>query len=283
MGDFQYISAMHRPVLIFDLDDTLLIQEETNKQLILAMAAENGLEPVVFHRQFHEVYRNHFNSFPFIHYCRQVGISAGEGLWGDFGGADEGHAQLRQLIPQFRREAWTLALRSMGVIPTQADIKAGRLVLESVAEYWSSEFIRRRKAMQALFPGTKELIYSLKEKYFLAILTNGATELQWFKVDSTGLRSAFDTIIVSGDYGVGKPNKAIFDILIKSFKDRADKFLMIGNSLSSDIQGAVNAGLPCVWVDRDEEKPRASLTPTAVIRDLAELPALLKTLPGFDI
>jgi putative hydrolase of the HAD superfamily len=129
-----------------------------------------------------------------------------------------------------------------------------------------------RKARQEFFPGTRMILEQLKEKYFLGMLTNGASDLQWFKIHNSGIEDLFDTITVSGDHGVGKPQKEIFAIAQEKFSGTPTKVIMIGNSLSSDIQGAINAGTP-LYLDRPEGRvsPRPELQPTAVIERLSEL------------
>ena len=55
----------------------------------------------------------------------------------------------------------------------------------------------------------------------------------------------------------------------------AGGFVMIGNSLTSDIRGARNAGIPCVWYEQGDEPKDVPVKPDAVIRSLADLPRAL--------
>jgi len=119
--------------------------------------------------------------------------------------------------------------------------------------------------------------FRLKKDYDLAILTNGAPELQWSKIHKSGVEDLFDSVTVSGDYSIGKPRKEIFEVVMAKHPGAAG-FVMIGNSLTSDIRGARNAGLPCVWFEQGDEPKDVAVKPDAVIRSLSELPDALASL-----
>jgi FMN phosphatase YigB (HAD superfamily) len=101
--------------------------------------------------------------------------------------------------------------------------------------------------------------------------------LQWSKVHGCGLEDLFDSVTVSGDSSIGKPRKEIFDVVFAKHPE-AKRFVMIGNSLRSDIQGARNAGIPCVWYQQGDEPLNIPVTADATIRNLSELPSALKRL-----
>jgi hypothetical protein len=105
------------------------------------------------------------------------------------------------------------------------------------------------------------ILEQLKEKYFLGMLTNGASDLQWFKIHNSGIEDLFDTITVSGDHGVGKPQKEIFAIAQEKFSGTATKVIMIGNSLSSDIQGPSTPDSPASGSTRRKNLPGRSSSP----------------------
>jgi len=119
------------------------------------------------------------------------------------------------------------------------------------------------------------VLAQLKQDFSLAILTNGAPELQWSKVHRSGLEELFDSVTVSGDYGIGKPKKEIFEVVFSKHPE-AQGFVMIGNSLTSDIRGARNAGIPCIWYEQGDEPKDVPVKADAVIRSLADLPRALE-------
>jgi len=75
---------------------------------------------------------------------------------------------------------------------------------------------------------------------------------------------------------VAKPNPAIFDIALTGMgcPDK-DSVLMIGDSLSSDIQGGVNAGMDTCWFNPTSRANETDIVPTYEINHLSDLLALL--------
>lgn len=84
--------------------------------------------------------------------------------------------------------------------------------------------------------------------YRMYALTNGLERTQNSRLDGSGIRSYFDAIYISEQTGSQKPQKAFFDyVFTHSPEIRPSEALMIGDSLSSDIQGAINSQLDSCW------------------------------------
>ena len=79
------------------------------------------------------------------------------------------------------------------------------------------------------------------------IASNGATINAKGRIASTGLDRYIDDLFISEDMGVTKPDAAFFDLCLKRIGEPASSCIMIGDSLSSDMLGARNAGLDSVW------------------------------------
>jgi putative hydrolase of the HAD superfamily len=253
-----------RPVLIFDLDDTLILQDQMTVETVRYCTAFLGLDPEIFWKTFQKTSYAAFEALPSADYCRMVGISCQEGLWGDFGGAHPALNQLRQHLAEYRFQAWFQALDEHGFHDP------------ALARSISADFAALRGRRYYAFPDARAVLTLLKPKYDLAILTNGAPELQWSKVHASGLEDLFQSVTVSGDHSIGKPRKEIFDIVMAKHPDAAG-FIMVGNSLTSDIRGARNAGIPCVWYEQGDEPKDVPVKPDAVIHSLSELPQALQT------
>lgn len=254
-----------KPVLIFDLDDTLILQDRMTRQTVEYCTAFLGLPEGRFWEVFKQTSQKAFEELPTYSFCKNLGISAQEGLWGDFGGPLPELGLLRAKIKDYRFTAWHKALKTCG-FPDQ-----------ELALSISQDFASLRGRRYYPFPEAKEVLAALKPHYTLAILTNGAPELQWSKVHNCGLEDFFDSVTVSGDYAIGKPRAEIFQVVFEKHPGHK-KFLMIGNSLTSDIQGARNAGIPCVHLLQGDEPQNQSVQADATIRSLRELDPLLKTL-----
>lgn len=127
-------------------------------------------------------------------------------------------------------------------------------------------------------PGAEETVDALSKNYRLFLASNGTASVQKGRMTSANLYRFFETVFVSQEIGHNKPSKAYFDACFASIPDfDPAKALIVGDSLSSDIQGGINAGIKTVWVNPDH-KPCGSIKPDYEIEALYQLPALLETL-----
>lgn len=97
--------------------------------------------------------------------------------------------------------------------------------------------------------GAKEILEKLKAKgYKLYAATNGFSFTQYNRIKGSGLAPYFDKVFISEDAGHQKPEKEYFDYIVENIpeKDRR-RMLVIGDSQSSDILGAYNAGIDSCW------------------------------------
>ena len=90
----------------------------------------------------------------------------------------------------------------------------------------------------------------------LGIITNGPSEHQWSKIKALGIESwiSRENIIVSGDYGINKPDVRIFEIMQEKLQLPNDSLYYIGDSIENDIVGANNAGWKSIWINRYKQK-----------------------------
>ena len=98
------------------------------------------------------------------------------------------------------------------------------------------------------YAGAATLMRCLSAHYECDIITNGNASSQPGRLKNSGLAPYYNTIFVSETVGVGKPDRRYFQYVFQQIPDfDPDKALVIGDSLSSDIQGAVNAGIDSLW------------------------------------
>ncbi len=144
-----------------------------------------------------------------------------------------------------------------------------------LAHRLSDVYIALRTESLVLIDGVVPLLKDLREKYTLGLLTNGPSDMQWEKIKLLGLEGYFDTIIVSGDVGIHKPDPRLFARLLQVVNAPADKALYVGNSYEMDIIGANDAGMFSVWVNPDgEEEPQERIADD-IITDVTELRGIL--------
>lgn len=127
--------------------------------------------------------------------------------------------------------------------------------------------------------GAKTLLEAVKQEgYQLVVGTNGKTKTQYNRLALTGFDDYFDKVVISQEIGYVKPSLSFFDHIFRLFPqyDKSD-FLMIGDTLTSDIQGANQAGIDSVWLDHGTQFDKSSQEhkPTYRVKDLAQIKVLL--------
>lgn len=132
--------------------------------------------------------------------------------------------------------------------------------------YWSPRIVR-------LVPGTMELLEYLKPKYHLHLITNGFEEVQDTKLTLSGMKPYFETLTVSEEVGVKKPNPEIFQYALRKAHATAEESLMIGDEMDVDIDGARAAGIDTVLFNPRREKIEG--TRTFEVRNLLEIKQIL--------
>lgn len=257
--------------LLFDLDDTLAVDEAVSHETFAHVAAEAssrfGVDPAKFASDAMAVSRELWGRGECRPFCRSIGISAFECLWGGFTGDTPELTALRNWATAYRVEVFAKALSLQG-----KDVGA------DAAGFLSAEFQATRRSRQRLLAGARELMLELSQTHSLALLTNGAPDLQREKIAASGLESFFKAIAVSGEHGIGKPNPDIFHRLLSELGVVPGEALMVGNSLERDIAGARNAGIRSIWIRVPGSEEHADVTPDHTITSLGEIPQILRDL-----
>ena len=127
-------------------------------------------------------------------------------------------------------------------------------------------------------PGAEEAVDALSKKYRLFLASNGTASVQKGRMTSANLYRFFETVFVSQEIGHNKPSREYFEACFATIPgfDR-EKAMIVGDSLSSDIRGGINAGIKTVWVNPDH-KDSGDIRPDYEIEYLYHLEALLEGL-----
>ncbi|WP_379132213.1 YjjG family noncanonical pyrimidine nucleotidase [Paenibacillus sp. sgz500958] len=146
--------------------------------------------------------------------------------------------------------------------------------LELEPEVFSEAYLKYLGEGSFLIPGAVELCGEL-DGLRLAIITNGIREVQTSRIQGSLLCNTFEQVIISEEAGCQKPEKGIFDYAFNKLglTDK-DKVLIVGDSLTSDIQGGINYGIDTCWYNPRGAVNASNLQPTYEIRDLSELLAI---------
>ena len=128
-------------------------------------------------------------------------------------------------------------------------------------------------------PGAEEAVDYLSRHYRLFLTSNGTASVQKGRMTSANLYRFFEKVFVSQEIGHNKPSKAYFDGCIAQIPGfDPEKTMIVGDSLSSDIKGGINAGIHTCWVNPSHAPGREDIRPEYEIEHLHQLPALLESL-----
>ena len=144
-----------------------------------------------------------------------------------------------------------------------------------LAEQLSEDFLNMTTARFSLLEGAEELVRYLAKKYPLTVVTNGFVEVQYEKFDKSGLRDCFSHIVLSEEVGCQKPNPRIFEEALRMNGLQAEDVVMIGDSWSSDIQGAINAGIDQIWIRKSKDPLPEGQSATYLVQSLSEVMEIL--------
>ncbi len=151
------------------------------------------------------------------------------------------------------------------------DLLFQALGVDGDAAAFSAGYVKNLSQQAALLDGALELITTLDGRgYHLALLTNGLKEVQRPRLARSALANSFEVVIVSAEVGVAKPAADFFDVAFRAMGNPSkEQTLLIGDSLSSDMQGGLNYGIDTCWYNPTDAP--VSLPVRYTIRKLDEL------------
>jgi putative hydrolase of the HAD superfamily len=255
--------------VIFDLDDTLL-WDKKSIATAFALTCEKAASIVEvdakkLEEKVRETARILYSTYPTYEYTKLIGINPFEGLWGTFDDPTPQFQELKNIVPVYRKDAWIGGLEKLGI----QDEKLGA----ELGEY----FVEARKQSPFVYEDTFEVLDTLKGKYQLVLLTNGSPSLQNLKLKITPeIVPYFDHIIISGDFGEGKPAASIFRNVLEVAKVDVEEAIMVGDNLMTDILGSSRVKMRSAWINRENKSYVEGVQPTYEIHALHELVQLVE-------
>jgi putative hydrolase of the HAD superfamily len=207
--------------IFFDLDDTLLVTDAAHREAVAASCAEAARRcPAVDAACLEAVY-----------------LQVGREMWLSFD-----LPRMQESAVEIRRTLWAAALDRVGV--------TDEWLTDALAAHHTEE----RRARYRLFPDALATLQRLHRRYHLGLITNGLTEIQREKIERLGIEPYFETILISQQVGMAKPDAGIFQQALSRVPCEPWEAVMVGDSLARDIAGARAAGLHTLWVRLD--RPR---------------------------
>ena len=180
----------------------------------------------------------------------------------------------------FNRKCWEALERGE---MTRDEVLFGRFEFlfsslgKSVSAQDVQHFYERRLSEGAYFiDGAEEMLKELFGKYKLYITSNGTAFVQDRRIAASGIAKYFDGIFISERIGANKPSEKFFDgcFEIMGSCDR-DKTVIVGDTLSSDILGGINAGIHTVHYTMGNDFEYSDIVPEYVAKTIEEIPKII--------
>jgi len=221
-----------------DLDDTLWDHRRAQAEALRLIAAENV--PATLVDSFVERF----------HYHNKI-------LWAQYG---SGEVEVKTV----KSERFARALHDVGASPDNA---------AAVGE----DFLRRYGRLPYLRAGAREVLDALSGRVLLGCITDGFTEVQHWKLETTQIGRHFDFVLTSEEIGVTKPNPGIYAAAVTAAGCAAEDIVHVGDSFEKDVVGAMACGMRAAWLPHPEVTHHGEVDPSPdwIISHLLELPAAL--------
>ncbi|MFM7016649.1 MAG: YjjG family noncanonical pyrimidine nucleotidase [Bacteroidota bacterium] len=229
--------------LFFDLDHTLWDTDKNAYESLNELHKEiklNELHNITF-ELFHSTYQKH-----------------NDALW-------KKYAQHEVTKEDVRINRFKFTLEELGVFDNQKN------------DFFASHFVRRTPLKKNLIDGAINLMEAIKDNYTLSIITNGFKEVQYIKMEHSGLSKYFEHIFISEEVGYNKPNPNIFNHAMQiSGASNPSNCLMIGDSLEADIHGSIGAQMNAIHLDLKNMQSLTRNDSYVVVNSLEQIQLLLK-------
>lgn len=181
----------------------------------------------------------------------------------------------------YNRKCWEALERGE---MTRDEVLFGRFELlfsslgKSVKPEEVQHFYERRLSEGAYYiDGAEDMLRELVGKYKLYIASNGTAFVQDRRIAASGVAKYFDGIFISEHIGANKPSPAFFDGCFKRMESsERDKTVIVGDTLSSDILGGINAGIHTVHYTMGQDVEYTDIVPEYVAKTVAEIPEIIK-------
>jgi putative hydrolase of the HAD superfamily len=231
--------------VLFDLDDTLFDHHACARAALAAVHAAHACFSCM---PFDDFERHH------ARFLEELHVEVVEGRLG---------------IDAAREERFRRLFASVGVSADEATMQA-------TAASYRERYLSARKAID----GAAALLPHVRRRARVAIVSNNLLDEQQQKLRHCGLDRHIDALIVSEEVGVSKPHPRIFEVALDRVGVSAQDAVMIGDSWSADVAGALAAGIRPIWFNRHRQPRPDSDAPVTELHALEPVEPVLAAVFG---
>ena len=162
------------------------------------------------------------------------------------------HQTFREQYHEINTQIWT-EVETGTLLPKEVkEVRAKRVLnhFELPIKDWergANIFLQGLASIAAWLPGAESAFHRIRKTHKVGLITNGLVAVQYPRTEKIDIRRHLSTYQISQEVGYTKPDPRIFDRALKETGISKEKTLYIGDSLSSDYQGALNAGIDFCW------------------------------------
>jgi YjjG family noncanonical pyrimidine nucleotidase len=222
---------LNYPWLLFDADGTLFDYESAERKALALTFQDAGL--------------------PYLPGTLDTYRAINAELWAAFERGETSQPELH--LARFRRTLDALGL--------QAEVA-----------YFGERYLYNLGHSPDLVDGAQETIPLLARDHKLYLITNGIPAVQYTRLSLSPIAPFFQGITISGEVGHAKPDPRIFDAAFEGMGNPPkNEVIIIGDSLSADIQGGHAYGIDTCWYNPNGHAAGPGQPITYVIKSLREL------------
>jgi len=222
--------------IFFDADDTLFDYPRAERAAMRACLREFRLR--IEPEIFLEAYRRHNLD-----------------MWRAFERGETDQATLR--VERFRRLA--------------VELNISDLPVDRISVY----YLEALSGQPQLLPGALATVQRMAKKFPLALVTNGIASVQRRRFAASPITPYFQAVVISEEVGIAKPDPRIFAPALQKIGVEAGEVLYVGDSVTSDMAAARNAGMDFCWLNPGRIPVPAGQAPAFIIAAIKELPGCL--------
>ncbi len=141
---------------------------------------------------------------------------------------------------------------------------------------FNAQYLQNLIELSEAYEGAIEFLEKLKPRHTMSVITNGLKEVQRPRINKLQMSHIFDSIIVSDEIGVAKPDIKFFEYSYNTISNPPPKseILVIGDNLNSDILGGNNFGVDTCWISHNKQN-NSFIKPTYTVDKLFDLSTFL--------
>lgn len=128
-------------------------------------------------------------------------------------------------------------------------------------------------------PGAKGFLKALYGKYRIYLVSNGSAQVQESRIGSSDLEEYLDAVFISEEVGADKPSSVFFNRCFSKIPPFSkEEAVIIGDSLTSDIRGGINAGLHTIWFNHRNQPKREDILPEYEAKNYEEILSIIESI-----